>query len=223
VLKAATRKEYPIAILAKGGKLLTYSPDDNQEREWDMATNREIQAWPSPAVPESGGGSSDERWNMIIGAEGGVFLRDLPKQRTTLLDLNVLEPGAISYSADGRYLAVASYLGYVRIWETATWQEVATLRGFRLGTHGAFFSRDGKRLATAGGSLYDTVKLWDTESWQDVLTLSGLGSNRAIAISGDGNAIASKSDTGLLQIWQAPTWEEIEAAEKGLGGLGKAP
>ena len=222
-LKAVTRREYPVGILAQGGKLMTYSPDDNQEREWNVATNREIQAWPSPAVPQTGGGSPDERWSVIIGLEGSVFLRDLLAQRTTRVDLKVLEPGGINYSADGRYLAVASFLGYVRVWETATWHEVATLRGFRLGTHGAFFSSDGKRLATAGGSLYDTVKLWDTESWQDVLTLSGLGSNSAIAISGDGNAIASQSNTGLLQIWQAPTWQEIEAAEKGPVVLGTAP
>ncbi len=86
---------------------------------------------------------------------------------------------------------------------------MATLGGDRLGTHGAFFSHDGKRLAAAGGSVYDTVKLWDTESWQDVLTLSGLGSsNTSIAISGDGNVIGSQSGTGYLQVWQAPTWQD---------------
>lgn len=145
-------------------------------------------------------------------------LRTLQWRREDLSAHSQLDEGTgaprARYSADGRYFAVARYLGYVRVWETATWHEVATLRGFRLGTHGASFSSDGQRLATAGGSIYDTVKLWDTESWQDVLTLSGLGAMGRISISGDGNAIGIRSNTGFLQVWQAPTWQEIDAAEK---------
>jgi hypothetical protein len=60
-------------------------------------------------------------------------------------------------------------------------------------------------------------KLWDTESWQDVLTLSGPTANSVysgLAMSGDGNVIGYKSNRGFLQVWQAPTWQEIEAAEK---------
>jgi hypothetical protein len=33
-------------------------------------------------------------------------------------------------------------------------------------------------------------------------------------MSGDGNVIGYKSNRGFLQVWQAPTWQEIEAAEK---------
>jgi WD40 repeat protein len=220
----ATLREYPVGVLAHGKQVVTYSPDDNQNREWDLATQRVIQSWPSPAVPQTGNLSADERWSVIAGLEGNViFLRDLPAQHTTRLDLKYFEPGAVNFSADGKYFVIASYLGYVRVWDTATWQERATLSGYRLGTHGAFFSRDGKRLATAGGSIYDTVKLWDTESWQDVLTLTGLGSSGAsIAISGDGNVIASQGGSGLLQIWQAPTWEEIAAAENAPDGKSAA-
>jgi len=212
----SSSREYPVGVLAHGSKVVTYSPEDNREREWDLATQREDQSWPSPAVPYGGSSSADERWSVIAAWEGNaIFVRDLPAQHTTRVELKYIEPGAVSFSADGKYFAIASYLGYVRVWDTATWQERATLRGYRLGTHGAYFSRDGKRLVTAGGSIYDTVKLWDTESWQDVLTMPGLGSvGQAIAISDDGNVIASLNGGGVLQIWPAPTWAEIEAAER---------
>jgi WD40 repeat protein len=191
--------------------------NDNLSREWILATKSLVQAWPSPAIPESGGVSPDERSVIVLGAEGTTFLRDLTAQRTTQLDLKILEPNAANFSTDGRYFAAASYMAYVRVWETANWREVATLSGFRLGASGASFSRDGKRLATSGGTNDEVVKLWDTESWQDVITLSGLTGNGAysgLAMSGDGNVIGSRSSKGFLQIWQAPTWREIEDAEK---------
>jgi len=216
-LTPATPKEYPISIFPHSNTLLTYSYDDNQCREWSLATKSVVQAWSSPAIAESGNVSPDERSIIILGVEGSAFLRDLEAQRTTRLDLKILEPNIANFSTDGRYFAVASNEAYVRVWETINWREVATLNGFRLAAGGASFSRDGKRLLTTGSSSDEAVKLWDTEGWQDVLTLSGLsgsGIYSGIAMSGDGNVIAHMSNRRLLQVWQAPSWEEIEAAEK---------
>ena len=58
---------------------------------------------------------------------------------------------------------MASYLGYARVWETANWREVATLRGFKLGAQSVAFSPDGNRLATgagAGGVRRSTFGMW---------------------------------------------------------------
>jgi len=58
------------------------------------------------------------------------------------------------------------------------------------------------------------VKLWDVDSWQEMLTLEGTGSLfRLTAFSPDGNAIGSMSRDGILHVWQAPSWAEINAAE----------
>jgi MATE family multidrug resistance protein len=43
--------------------------------------------------------------------------------------LDVLELDVGSYSPDGKLFAVASSLGYARVWDATTWQPVATLRG----------------------------------------------------------------------------------------------
>jgi len=76
------------------------------------------------------------------------------------------------------------------------------------------FSPDGKRLVTAS-SGGQAVQLWDTESWQDVLTIEGQGaSHNSTAVSPDGNTIGTLDATGVLQIWRAPSWAEINAAEK---------
>ena len=153
----------------------------------------------------------DERQVVVIGLEGDISIRDLAAQKTTKLDLDVIEPGSSNFSADGSLFVIASNFGYVRVWTTADWKEVATLWGYRLAPSGAAFSADGRRLVTSG-VRDDTIKLWDTKSWQQVLTLRGSGGGQ-VAMSPDGNTIATSSNGGELQIWQAPTWEEIEAAE----------
>ena len=105
-------------------------------------------------------------------------------------------------------------MGYARVWQTATWREAATLRGFLNAVNSVAFSPDNQRLATGASTPKDTVKLWDVDSWQELLTLEGAGSQfSTTAFSPDGNAIGTLSEDGFLHVWQAPTWEEINAAE----------
>ena len=97
---------------------------------------------------------------------------------------------------------------------TATWREEATLRGFLNAVNSVVFSPDGQRLATGGSNPDDAVKLWDVDSWQELLTLEGTGYPISLtAFSPDGNAIGTVSKDGILHVWRAPSWAEINAAE----------
>ncbi|HEX4054449.1 MAG TPA: hypothetical protein VHX86_09310 [Tepidisphaeraceae bacterium] len=52
------------------------------------------------------------------------------------------------------------------------------------------------------------------DSWQDVLTLHAEGNLfTAATFSPDGNAIGVVTDQGILRVWQAPSWDQIAAAE----------
>jgi len=49
---------------------------------------------------------------------------------------------------------------------------------------------------------------------QELITLAGEGSIMvALAFSPDGNKIIGWNDKHHLQIWRAPSWEEIKTAE----------
>jgi WD40 repeat protein len=77
-----------------------------------------------------------------------------------------------------------------------------------------FFSPDGTRLVTGNGAGVEALKLWDTDSWQDVITLQGSGSVfYEPAFSPDGNSVGALSEAGILHVWRAPSWAEIEKAE----------
>ena len=196
--------------------LLTFSPESRVLREWDLATRSELQSWPAPTLMDHAISlSPDERWCLAVGDEGVALLRDLRARISTQLKLNGGMASAVVYSPDGRRLALGSGSGYARLWETATWRELKTLSGFPRYVESVAFSADGARLAT-GSEGRQAVKVWDTQSWQDLLTLEGEGGPLffSTAFSSDGNTLGSLNGDGILHIWQAPSWGQIEAEEK---------
>jgi WD40 repeat protein len=119
----------------------------------------------------------------------------------------------LAASPDGRIMAGAYEDGSVRLWDVATLQPLATLKGFLLSVNSVAFSPDGRRLAV-GSSGAEAIKLWDVETWQEVLTLSGEGSGFVgLKFSPDGRFLLAINGAGLAHLWSAPTWDEIDAAE----------
>lgn len=120
----------------------------------------------------------------------------------TGLPLDVLEGyGTVSFSPDGAHLAISSSLGYARVWDTATWREEATLRGFLNAVSSVAFSPDGSRLATTGANPEDAVRLWDVDSWQELITLQGEGTQFSFtSFSPDGIPLKEGGENGFIAL-----------------------
>jgi WD40 repeat protein len=70
-------------------------------------------------------------------------------------------------------------------------------------------------LATGGSSARDAVKLWDLVAHRKLLSFQTEGKHFIdLAFSPDGNTLAATSLSGITHLWCAPSWVEIEAAEK---------
>lgn len=114
-------------------------------------------------------------------------------------------------SADSQWVAVATLGGAVRIYNSVTREPMLDLQGHENAARGVSFSGNGERLVSA---RYGTpeVKLWDVNTGQKLLTLEGEGSLWLKATwSADGDAILVGPP---WEAWVAPSWEDIEEAER---------
>jgi len=210
----------PIAFLAQGTKLVTFERTGGSHDMWDLATGQPVQSWVGAAELEwflSPAFTPDERFMLTLRYwKAPGVLRDMTTGQQTYPHLDITETSGVSFSPKGEFLAASSHVGYVKLWEVEAFRELATLRGFLLGAHSVAFSPDGQRLA-AGSDDQEAVKIWDVESLQELLTLPGQGRRLwRTEFSPDGDALATMSMAGGLNLWRAPSWEEIERAKASL-------
>ncbi|UKZ76962.1 hypothetical protein TrVFT333_004678 [Trichoderma virens FT-333] len=110
---------------------------------------------------------------------------------------------SVVFSPDGKQLASGSYDGTVRMWDSATGENLRTLEGgdgYRV--YSVAFSPDCRQVASASD---DGLKMWDAATGRCLWTLDGSGS-RSVAFSPDGRQMVSGSNDGVY-MWNAVTGE----------------
>jgi WD40 repeat protein len=117
---------------------------------------------------------------------------------------------ALSCSPDGKVLASCDARGTVKLWDLATFKEVASLDGNALCLA---FAPDGKWLATGG--VDHTVRLWEVPTRREVVSLRGpalaIGAvafspeGRSLAVGGTAAARPGAPPTHAVQIWDVAT------------------
>jgi WD40 repeat protein len=160
-----------------------------------------------------GSSASDERRLLVAGWSAGNVVLDLETGR--ILESDDLPSRGPTLSADGRLSAVPNSKGLTRVFDLETDREVRIVRGFMQGAHTAAFSADLQRLVIGSGG-FEALKFWDMASFEDLLTLEAEGTpsdDVVTAFSSSGELLISVFDF-KLHVWRAPTWKEIEDAER---------
>jgi WD40 repeat protein len=136
-------------------------------------------------------------WLALAGAISTVYAQDQTMEHPR-------EIYAVAVSADGKVIAsggAGSSGGIIKLWDTASRQELATLSGHGGPVQALAFSPDGRVLAS--GEMYSIVKTWDVVAKKELATLKGHSAPvKGIAYSPDAKTIASAGGQQLI-LWDA--------------------
>jgi WD40 repeat protein len=220
--RAGSARIEPYAFAANGTKVMVLALESPRSslREWDLASGRESRKLEFPVRIDAGSRifhSPDE--SRLVGLTNQperALVMDLRTGNTSFFDLNIRQAGyGPTFSPDGRLVVLPSWRGYARVLESTGFQEVTTLGGYMFGVHSAGFSPDIKRLAIFSTG-WEALTLWDVHTYERLLTLAApAGVFARMRFSKDGNVIAGQSiGDGTVHFWRAPSWAEIEAAER---------
>jgi WD40 repeat protein len=189
-----------------------YGNDDLEE--WDIATGKKMRSWQGIRDWYRDRISPNGQFCLTWRRDDTALLRNLADGHETSLNLDAKKQfSGLSFSPDGKLLAVASQYGFAKLFDLDAPRELATLHGFLMGVHSVAFSADGTRLAL-GSNGSEAIKLWDVASLEEVVTLGAQGSVFfSTKFSPDGNVLGSLNESGVLYLWRAPSWDEINAAE----------
>ncbi len=192
---------WPLGFDEAGERLLStcgYGP----VRLWDLESGALVQTLTSP-LPEQRfiAATADGATLASVGRDHEVHLWErggsLVHQRSVaggVYDIYVGE-----FSRDGELLAVANKAGRVKVWRTATGEQVAALEGHGATVTTLSFSADGSMLAT--GSADKTVRIWDTATWAEKSQLQHGQQVMALAFSPSGPLVATAATDQTVRYW----------------------
>jgi WD40 repeat protein len=117
----------------------------------------------------------------------------------------------VSFSPDGKHLAVGFRSAPPSVWDVATGQKLFDMYGHTGSVRHIAYSPDGTRIATA--STDGTTRLWDAATGSEQFSLAGQASVvTGLAFSPDGTRLATTSRDGTVRVYALNLKDLIQIA-----------
>jgi WD40 repeat protein len=117
---------------------------------------------------------------------------------------------ALAVSADGKLLASGSWDELIKLWDLETGTLLENLTQHQASVRSLAISPDSKTLIS--GSFDCTIVLWNLPDGKVATTLTDTEPIAAIALSTDGQLLASTGDNGIVKIWSLASGLAIAAS-----------
>ena len=198
-----------------GNYLVAWNSAKNSVRAWNVETGQIVASMESPI--------QNPIRDAMLSAGGRVLVvLQSAEHDHEVLFYDLAHPGGQprrvpgrdiprggSVSPDGSLVACTTEAGVVRLLDPLKGELIENLHGHMNGTFGVAFSPNGQRLISTSHGR-EAVKLWDLGTRQELLNLNYAGHFYEACWTADGDAILAGTP---WQVWRAPSWEEIAAAE----------
>jgi WD40 repeat protein len=189
-------------ILVSAASLYKFSVTIIELWLWDVDTGKKItELDPKQWVFTSLAMAPDRKSFAVGSLDKSVKIWSLPDKKELA---SFRAPGQVrhlTYSADGKYLAVADSMPTVALYDAATWKLQGQVENLEeLVVMQLAFSPDGKHLA---GAIDDqTARIWEVPSLKQSSTLTGHSQTvKEVAYSPNGQILASGSQDGEVRLW----------------------
>jgi len=206
-LRSVGHRDWVLGICwAPDGRRLATSCADGIVRLWEPAGDVE------PRILKLGGDLQDVAWHptddviAVATSSAAIVIWELASSRLRYLDAaGSAAAWSVAWSPDGRFLAGTSDDGGVRVWSTATWEEVTPHHGLHeAAAFGSAWSPDSRLLATSGGD--HVVRVWRLPELVIHRTLKGHSANTwSVTWHPDSDLLLSASDDATVRYWHPTT------------------
>jgi WD40 repeat protein len=186
-------------------KVIEWGADERPLVRWECVQASAVDLSPNGLLLAWGDGLGSIHWWDL---EAGKSLGSQLAHRDVVV--------GVAFSRDSSMVGTVGNDASVAVWDASSRALIRPVfKGHMHGVHSVAFSPDGRRLVTTGGGPGEAIKLWDPTTSRELATLAGKGQifNRGVGFSSDGNWLAACSLAGQLNLWHAPSWEEIAEAE----------